>query len=633
MNKGTILIVDDTPENVQVLSATLTERGYQVRGIIKGKMAIRVAKNAMPDLILLDIRMPEMNGYEVCEQLKTDELTANIPIIFISALDETLDKVKAFQVGGVDYITKPFQVEEVLARVEHQLTIRRLSQALIKKNEELELEIIERKKAEEAAYAASQAKSEFLANMSHELRTPLNAIIGFTQLIMRDFNIDFDQLQLMKIIYRSGEHLLELINDILDLSKIEASAVELEVKSFDLYRLLDGLEELFQYKAERRNLKLQFMVSSDVPQYIKTDEKKLRICLINLIGNAIKFTENGNVILRVSKRKNKIENSPNFHELTFAVEDTGYGIDQLEMKKLFSAFVQTESGRKSGQGTGLGLTITQKYIQLMGGNINVESQIGVGTTFTFNIQLLLAHGEEVSPEKFYKVIGLESVPTEYKILVTDDTSENRLLLIKILAPLGFELKEADNGQEAVNIWESWQPNLIWMDTRMPIMDGLDATKEIRRQEKEMNKNNPTIIIALTASVFEEKKGEIMAAGCNDFIHKPFPQTIIFTKMAEYLKLRYIYEEISNLEFSGSDRHYSLLETFDTISLSKITEMPQNWIEKLYHAANEVNEDLVAELINQVSASYPDLFILLKDLLNDYRLDIIVKITKSVLKQV
>ena len=288
--KGNILIVDDTPENLQVLSATLTDSGYKVRGVINGKMALRAARSAQPDLILLDIRMPDMNGYEVCEHLKSDASTLEIPVIFISASDEVLDKVKAFQVGGVDYVTKPFQVEEVLARVEHQLTIRRLQKQLLAQNQQLQEEIVERKKAEEAAAAASQAKTEFLANMSHELRTPLNAILGFTQVMMRDSMLSSDQTENLRIINRSGEHLLELINDVLELSKIESGVVSFDENSFDFYRLLDSLEEMFHIKAERKRLKMKLIVPPEIPQYIRTDEKKLRSCLINLLANAIKFT-------------------------------------------------------------------------------------------------------------------------------------------------------------------------------------------------------------------------------------------------------------------------------------------------------------------------------------------------------
>ncbi|MGB7444976.1 MAG: response regulator, partial [Coleofasciculaceae cyanobacterium] len=386
MEKGNILIVDDTLESLQLLSNTLSEQGYKVRGAAKGKMAIRTASISPPDLILLDIKMPEINGYEVCEELKAEEKTSNIPVIFISALDEVIDKVRAFQVGGVDYITKPFQVEEVLARIEHQLMIRRLSGQLQAQNEQLQLEIQERKKAEEAAEAANQAKSEFLANMSHEFRTPLNIILGFTQVMNRNHQLSSEQRECLEIISRSGEHLLELINDVLDLSKIEAGLISLDESCFDLYRLLDNLEAMFQVKAEQKKIQLLFNVHSDVPQYVRTDQKKLRVCLINLLSNAIKFTEYGNVTLRVELKmvsaqgevKNTLENQPFLPNsavktsdysqfLIFTVEDTGSGIIEKELSSIFDAFVQTERGRKSAEGTGLGLTITKKFVQLMGG--------------------------------------------------------------------------------------------------------------------------------------------------------------------------------------------------------------------------------------------------------------------------
>src|SRR6476661_6378592 len=351
-NKGNILIVDDTPENLQVLSATLCELGYKVRGVISGKMAIRAARSGAPDLILLDIKMPEMDGYEVCRQLKADPKTSEIPVVFISALDEVLDKLTAFQVGGVDYVTKPFHVAEVLARIEHQLTIQRLKKQLIARNKELQEEIIERKKAEEAAAAASLAKSQFVANMSHELRTPLNAILGFTQVMSRDSLLSHENLENLRIINRSGQHLLELINDVLDLSKIEAGIISLDERSFDLYQLLDTLEEMFQ---------------------IKADEKKLRVCLINLLGNAMKFTHDGGRIwLRVSVESKQpqpaeSESYPNSTSvepllILFEVEDTGIGIATAEIDTLFDAFVQTQAGKKTADGTGLGLTITKKYV-------------------------------------------------------------------------------------------------------------------------------------------------------------------------------------------------------------------------------------------------------------------------------
>ena len=671
---GNILIVDDTPENLQILSATLSERGYKVRGVVKGKMAIRAAKSVPLDLILLDIRMPEMDGYEVCQILKSDPQTCEIPIIFISALDEVLDKVKAFAVGGVDYITKPFQVAEVLARVEHQLTIRRLSGQLVEQNQKLQQEIQERMKAEEAAEAASKAKSEFLANMSHELRTPLNAILGFTQVMSRDSKLSTEQREYLRIINRSGEHLLDLINDVLDLSKIEAGLILLDETSFDLYRFLDALEAMFQIKAEQKNLQLLFIVPSNVPKYVKADPKKLRICLINLLGNAIKFTENGTVTLRVSTgvgsgkweqeevtSQNPIPNSQFPHTLHFAVEDTGPGIAPEDMAGLFDAFVQTEIGRKFAEGTGLGLAITRKFVQLMGGEITVSSVVGEGTNFKFDINIAEPDSVEVITKPLRRVIGLEPNQEVYRLLVVDDTKENRLLLVKLLEPIGFEVREAENGAKGVALWESWQPHVILMDTRMPLMDGLEATRQIRARETDRGRgrlgergewrdggrekifaakdlgsvsllsNSPSvsIIIALTASTFEEKRGEILAAGSNDFVRKPFTETVIFEKISEYLGVRYIYEDLPQ-STTASRQVDSIGEKSDVFLLSELVKMPMTWVKELYEAANVVNEELVVQLIQQIPQENATLTEALTDLFNDFRLDVIVRITQSVI---
>jgi len=639
-NKGNILIVDDTLENLQLLSNTLTDQGYKIRGAAKGQMAIRTARSFPPDLILLDIKMPGMDGYEVCEHLKADEQTRDIPVIFISALDEVIDKVRAFQVGGVDYITKPFHVEEVLARIEHQLMIQRLSTQLQEQNKQLQQEIQERQKAEQAAAAANRAKSEFLANMSHELRTPLNAILGFTQLMNRNPQLTAEQRDFLEIINGSGEHLLELIDDILDLSKIEAGLIELNQKSFDLYRLLDNIEDLFQIQTEQKNLDFIVIVSPNVPQYIRTDEQKLRSCLLNLLSNAIKFTNYGGVTLTVDKTK-KSESS-----LQFSVSDTGLGIAPEELETLFDAFVQTSAGRATAGGTGLGLAITKNFVELMGGEIWVSSVLGEGTTFQFTIKLSEADLSQVTNQPRQRVIGLEPGREMHRILVVDDTKANRLLLVKLLEPLSFEVREATNGLEGLAIWESWQPHLVFMDTRMPVMSGLEAIRQIRAKEKALidcrytaryteesiSSNSQfrqaTVIIVVTASVFEEKRGEILATGADDLVHKPFSEEIIFEKISQHLEVLYLYENLH--QSITAPRKFNAGRKQDSFFLNKLAEMPPDWIASLYQAANTLREESVLDLIEQIPETSAPLAEALNDLANDFRFDEIVRLTQSVM---
>lgn len=624
--KENLLIIDDTLESLQLLANTLSEQGYKVRGAAKAQMAIKTAKLSPPDLILLDIKMPEMDGYEVCERLKSTQETCDIPIIFISALDEVMDKVRAFSVGGVDYITKPFQIEEVLARIEHQLTIKRLSKEINKKNEQLQQEIQDRRKAEAQAEAANKAKSEFLANISHELRTPLNAILGFAQVMNREPQVSNEQREYLEIINRNGENLLELINDILDLSKIEAGLTSINERSFDLYRLLDNLEELFQIQAEQKDLEIIFIIETNVPQYVKADDQKLRGCLINLISNAIKFTSYGRIIITVQKIVDSTTH------LQFSVSDTGPGIAPEEIGNLFNAFVQTSAGIKAAEGTGLGLAISQKFAQILGGEITVESVFGEGATFHLTIQLLEANLLDITMPPRQRVVSLEPGQKPYRILVVDDTKTNRFLLIKLLEPFGFELQEASNGAEAVTIWQSWQPHLIWLDTRMPVMSGLEATQEIRALEKQRDPEETeqkTIIIALTASIFEERRGEVLAAGSNDLVRKPFKEEIIFEKIQQHLGVLYYYEDLP--QPTTLPRKVNWLGQPDSFFLEALSGMPIGWVSELSEAANRVREESVFELVEQIPETSATLAKALRGLANDFRLDEIVRLTQAALK--
>ncbi|HEY9633144.1 MAG TPA: response regulator [Coleofasciculaceae cyanobacterium] len=485
------------------------------------------------------------------------------------------------------------------------------------------------KEAKESAEVANRAKSQFLANMSHELRTPLNAILGFTQVMNHDASLSNDQRQYLSIIMRSGEHLLELINDILEMSKIEAGRITFNENSFDLYCLLNSLEEMLQIRAQSKGLRLMFERTPDVPQHVQTDEGKLRQVLINLLDNAIKFTESGSVRLRV-----EIANSqlliPNSREeatsnqqlaisyeqlaLNFEVSDTGPGIAPEELDSLFEAFTQTAIGRQSQQGTGLGLPISRKFVQLMGGDITVSSTLGRGATFTFDIKIKLAQASDIQTiQATGRVISLAPDSQEYRILVVEDKRTNRLLLVKLLTAVGFQVHEAENGQEAVALWESWEPHLILMDMRMPVMDGYEATKQIKSHLQ----GHETVIIALTASAFEEQRTAILSVGCNDFIRKPFQENILFEKIALYLGVRYLYEAKEPSPLIQRSTSPSAL-TKELLSV-----MPTEWVQQLYHAAISMDDQLIVELIQQIPQTQITLANTLMDLVDNFRLDIII----------
>lgn len=489
-------------------------------------------------------------------------------------------------------------------------------------------------KAQEAN-AANRAKSEFLANMSHELRTPLNAILGFTQLMSRDRLINPDQLANLEIIGRSGEHLLTLINDVLEMSKIEAGRVTLNQNSFDLYHLLRSLEEMLQIKAHSKGLSLIFDRTPAVPQYVQTDEGKLRQVLINLLDNAIKFTQGGRVMLRVgvgsreALRSSVVAaiDSPTCPEspqaaaavdqLWFEVSDTGSGIASAELGHLFEPFVQAESGRKLQQGTGLGLPISQKFVHLMGGDITIDSSVGQGTSFAFDIQICPVEKAEVATHRPHRqVIGLKPDQLPYRILIVEDKWENRQLLVKILTSVGFEVRQAENGLEGVKVWQSWEPHLIWMDMRMPVMDGFEATKQIRSQLK----GQATVIIALTASAFAESRSIVLSAGCDDFVPKPFREQMVFDKMAEHLGVQYRY---ATPQDDQAVKNALVLP----LSTSDLGVMPSDWIEKLWDAAIKVDASQIRTLIKEIPATAPRLSEALTDLVDRFCFDEIIALTQ------
>jgi len=326
--------------------------------------------------------------------------------------------------------------------------------------------------SKETADKANRAKSEFLANMSHELRTPLNAVLGFSQLMQNDSNANETQRENLQIINRSGEHLLTLINDVLDMSKIEAGRSTLEPEDFDLGGMVRDIIDLMGNRAEAKGLQLILDQSSAFPRYVHTNPAKIRQVLINLLGNAVKYTNEGGITLRLgatSTDGSKVR-------LACEVEDSGIGISEEDMERIFEPFAQVGE-QTDAKGTGLGLSITRQYVELMGGELTVESKVGKGSVFRFEIpveKVAVEDIEQAEPSRG-QVIGLEPGQPSWRILIVEDQLENRLLLKKLLEQVGFEVHEAVNGQEAIDVFEEWRPHFIWMDRRMPLMDGLEAT--------------------------------------------------------------------------------------------------------------------------------------------------------------
>jgi signal transduction histidine kinase/ligand-binding sensor domain-containing protein/DNA-binding NarL/FixJ family response regulator len=489
-------------------------------------------------------------------------------------------------------------------------TLRYRLKALQHRNEILEAKIEERtselaekvellRESEKRALDANRAKSIFLANMSHELRTPLNAILGFAQLMERDRRLYSEQRENLSIINRSGEHLLALINDVLSLSKIEAGRLALNEKEFDLRLLLQSLEEMFRVRAQAKGLELFFHPAAEVPHYVHGDGGKLRQVLINLLGNAIKFTNVGSVTLRLSWFDGWA---------AFEVEDTGEGISEEETEKIFKAFEQTASGQRSKEGTGLGLTISRNFIRLMGGDIRVKSRLGEGSSFSFEIRLPAATGTE-SQQSERRVIGLEPGQPAYRVLVVDDRWENRALLLKLLESVGPDVRVAVDGKEAVEIWTDWRPDLILIDMRMPVMDGYSAVKKIREIEA-VEGGAPVRIIALTASAFEHNYGEMLSAGCDDYILKPFSESTIFEKMVEHLGIRFLYEGDSEAVLSGSGE--------EKITPGRLAQLPSEWIAELGQALTDGDVRAIYGIIDNIQERDETLAKELKSMVKSYR---------------
>ena len=473
------------------------------------------------DVLLLDLGLPGTWGLDTMRQLLAQPVKVPALVVMSGLTDEAV-ALEAIQSGAQDYLVKGEVTADLLSRAIRYAIGRRQAEELVQAHT-AELVV-----ARDRAEVANRAKSAFLAAMSHDLRTPLNGVLGFAQLLQRDKNLTQRQQAGVNAIRQSGEHLLTLINDILDLAKIEAGKFELCPAVFDLPRYLDGLVELMGVRAKQKPaLQLGADLSPDLPATLRADEKRLRQVLLNLLDNAIKFTERGAVTLRVGPS--------GLHALRFEVQDTGSGMDAAQLSRLFRPFEQVGGLEDRNRGTGLGLAISRQFVRLMGSEIHVQSEKGEGTRFWFDLALdAAAEGETPAPESDRgSVVGYAG--PRRKVMVVDDVATNRALLLDMLGSLGFELCEAGDGAQALSQLDSSTPDLILLDILMPHVGGLETLERLRRRRDQV----PVIAISASASIDDKERS--LSAGANAFLTKPINLQALMDQMGALLNLEWIQE--------------------------------------------------------------------------------------------
>ncbi len=457
------------------------------------------------------------------------------------------------------------------------------------------------KLAQEKAEAANKAKSVFLASMSHELRTPLNAILGFSRVLQDDARLSAEQRETLDIINRSGEHLLRLINDVLDMARIESGRTEPEYSPVDPRHLALDLIDLMRVQAEEKHVALRLDASAELPRFVLTDAAKLRQVILNLLGNATKFTPHGEIVLRLIASPDPTQTGPHGLRLAVEVEDTGIGIAAGDQARIFDPFVQV-SDIAMRKGTGLGLAITRQQVELLGGQITVDSAPGRGSRFRVELPVegLDAEATAALAVERRKVVGLASGQPDFRILVVEDEMANWLLLKHLLEGIGFrQLRMAENGAAGLDAFRAWRPHLIWMDIRMPVMDGLEATHRIRALEG----GQAVKIVAITASAFKDEHEEIMAAGMNDFIRKPYRVEEIVDCLVRHLGVRFVYADAAIPNPAA---------TSAALPPEALANLSPALREELGTALLSLDGDRVADLVERVTAQSPTLGNWMKD---------------------
>ena len=536
--------------------------------------------------------MPQVDGLTLIRFFRANPTTSQVPLIVLSSQEEPKIKANAFALGATDYLIKLPDAVELVARIKHHSRACSNSHQRMRAERELEA-------AKKAAEDASRSKSAFLATMSHEFRTPLNAILGFTELLIRENGLTTEQNENLRIINRSGEHLLELINDVLEMSKIEAGYLEVNDRPFDLRTLLSDLKQMFELRARDKGLELACECDDQVPRNVVTDEAKLRQVLINLMSNAVKFTSEGQVRLRTRCRGK---------DLIFEVEDTGPGVDPAEIDTMFEAFEQSRAGKQARESTGLGLSISRRFARMLGGDIALHSDPGQGAVFTLTIEL--KHSED-APIAGHVTPGVElDRERSSRILVVGDRWEDRTLLVKIHQRQGCETRQTDNGAEAIRICETWSPDLVWLDLRLHGMSGEQVARQIQQAS-----DGKTPVVALTASGFGEDTESAAAAGCVDLVRKPFRESDILDMLSRHLG--------EGLRDADRDEDYQAPNDSPTPSAADFTGLKADWLRALRQAAYREEKAQIEKLIDELESDHHSLALALRSFTANRRFDRII----------